>query len=225
MNPRFATAVDPVFLYVIRLIDRIENREEPVAREEFNHLRRHFETAEAALGQSKEWLLAKYALVSWIDELLIFAEWRGRDWWENNTLETELFRTREASTQFFVKAREAGALETRNALEIYYICIVLGFYGIYRTELSLGSGSERGSHFLQDLGLPPTRELWARQTKAALQLQQGRPSISVDSKPGDAPPLEEKFECIASWLVTLVLAVSLFFVSFYLFGTVSGPGS
>jgi type VI secretion system protein ImpK len=223
MHPRFSAHVDPIFLYVIRLLERIGEREEPVPREEFNQIRSRIEAASAALGQSREWELARYALVSWIDEMLIFAEWKGKEWWENNTLEIELFRTRDASTHFFMQAKEASTLESRDALEVFYICVVLGFHGIYRDEMSRAFQSEHGSHFLQDLGLPPTRELWAKQVRASLQLQQGRPRIPVAPKPGAAPPLEEKFDCISAWLVTAVLTAALFFTSWYFLYTSSGP--
>ena len=45
--------------------------------------------AEAALGGGLEWELAKYALVSWIDEILVETPWSGRDWWSNNVLEVQ----------------------------------------------------------------------------------------------------------------------------------------
>lgn len=225
MNPRFAAQLDPIFIYVIRLLERIEEREEPVPREEFNLIRQKLETAGAALGNSAEWELAKYALASWIDEVLMFAEWRGKDWWVNNTLEIEFFRTREASTQFFSRAKEAASHASRDALEVFYICVVLGFYGIYRDEQSEEFRSDRGSRYLEDLGLPSSRELWAKQTKASLQLQQGRPRIPVEPKPGTAPPLEEKYSCIASWLVAIVLTLAVFFGAWYHFVVNGTPAS
>ena len=75
MTPEFARAVDPVFLYVINLLERVGSDEAVSAPEERVRIRAELDRAEALLGQSRDWELAKYALVTWIDEVLIEAPW------------------------------------------------------------------------------------------------------------------------------------------------------
>ena len=99
------------------------------------------------------WELAKYALVAWIDDVLIEAPWPGRDWWENNSLEFAYFNTRDRATQFFKRAKQAAQLTRRDALEVFYVCVILGFRGLYAMPEAA---------FLADqLDLPPDLESWA----------------------------------------------------------------
>ncbi len=132
MTPDFAIAVDPVFLHVLGFVDRISQGENPPPREERQTVQNFLRQAEAQLGQRQDWELAKYALVCWIDDLLIEAPWEGRNWWKENALEVEAFNTRVRATEFFVKANNASNLTRRDALEVFYVCVVLGFRGLYR---------------------------------------------------------------------------------------------
>ena len=96
-------------------------------------IRSRLDHAEAQLGRTPDWLLAKYALVAWIDEMLIVdAPWRDRDWWNENKLEWEIFQTNSRYDLFYKKAKEAFALPQKDALETFYVCVVLGFRGLYR---------------------------------------------------------------------------------------------
>jgi len=81
MNASFAKFVDPIFIYVIRLLERIEQHDEPDFQEVKSHIRSHFDRAERDIGNTQEWELAKYAIAAWVDEVLIFSEWEGSQWW------------------------------------------------------------------------------------------------------------------------------------------------
>jgi predicted Rdx family selenoprotein len=51
MTPKFSEAVDPVFLHVLRLLERIERGETPSAKEERQRIRDLITQAEGHLGQ------------------------------------------------------------------------------------------------------------------------------------------------------------------------------
>jgi type VI secretion system protein ImpK len=206
MTPEFALAVDPIFLHVLELLERIERNETPSAKDERSRVRSQIDRAEAMLGRKPDWELAKYALVSWIDDLLIEAPWDGRQWWEENALEVELFNSRDAFSKFYVQAEEAQKLTKKDALEVYYVCVVLGFRGLYRD-----SNAEA-----ELLGLPASLEEWARKTAMAINLGLGRPPITVNSRPGEgAPPLEGRFNLVGMSIVAVILtAVTLMFAEF-----------
>ena len=105
MTPHFAKAVDPVFEYVLALLDRIEHQENPSPEQTQSFIRGTLlSRADQQLGQSEEWRLARYALVCWIDEMLTIAPWQGRDWWVNNVLEYSLFQTADRALLFFTRA-------------------------------------------------------------------------------------------------------------------------
>jgi type VI secretion system protein ImpK len=209
MTPKFAQAIDPVMLHVLGLLDRISREERPSAPDERLRIRALIDQAEALLGASEQWQLGKYAVVAWIDEMLVDAPWDGRDWWSNNVLEVELFSSRECYDRFYILAKDAGALANRDALEVFYICVVLGFRGLYRDP-------EFSRSTIQNLGLPPDVESWARQAAMSIRLGQGRPQIA--GKKRDligAPPLRGRYFALWSGLALAMAATVLVVMLFY----------
>jgi type VI secretion system protein ImpK len=200
MTPKFSEAVDPTFLHVLRLLERIDRGETPSAKDERQHIRGWIDQAEALLGQGPDWQLAKYALVAWIDEVLIEADWDGRSWWTDNALEQEIFSERRAFHQFYLKSREASMLPKKDALEVFYVCVVLGFRGLYRDPVE--AIAEAQSHHL-----PDDLESWARQTSMAIKLGQGLPPITDKGlMPAGAPALESQAFFVSSLLFGVILA-------------------
>ncbi|MGQ9575793.1 MAG: DotU family type IV/VI secretion system protein [Thermoguttaceae bacterium] len=202
MTPEFAKGIDPIFLYVFGLVDRVERGEQPAPEEERVRIRGLVDQAEAIWGHTPDAELAKYAVVSWIDEMLIIeVPWQGSEWWKNNALEWEYFKTQDRSEQFYLKAREASGLRKKDALEAFYICVVMGFRGLYRDP-------NRAAALTEALQLPADLETWARQTSMAIQLRLGRPPISEVSVPIEgAPPLNGPFSLIWASVAGLVLSV------------------
>jgi len=202
MTPKFAQAIDRIYLHVLGLLERMERNEPIDASEQRAHIRSWLDRAEAMLGQTTDWQLAKYALVAWIDDVLIEAPWEGRKWWEENALEVEYFNTRDAYTAFYAKATDASMLTHKDALEVFYICVVLGFRGMYR-DPSVAVMAEQ-------LRLPADLGTWAKQVSTAIRLRQGRPPITEAGSPGEgAVPLEGKFQLVGSTLIGVILAAFL----------------
>ena len=75
MTPKHSIAVDPVFLHVLNLLDRIQDGSDPDPREEKIQIRALLDQGEALIGSGENWELTKYALVSWIDEVLVSSSW------------------------------------------------------------------------------------------------------------------------------------------------------
>jgi type VI secretion system protein ImpK len=200
MTPKFSEAVDPVFLHVLRLLERIERGETPSAKEERQRIRDLITQAEGHLGQAPDWQLAKYALVAWIDEVLIEAAWDGGSWWKENALEQEIFSGMKAYHQFYTRAKDATALPRRDALEVFYVCVVLGFRGLYRDPVEAVAEAE-------SMGMPGDLETWARQTSTAIKLGQGLPPVAEKGTvPNGAPALESKAFFISYLLIGVILA-------------------
>jgi len=199
MTPQFAKAVDPIFLHALGLLDRISRDEAPSPQDERMHVRGWIDQAEAMLGQSDEWRLAKHALVYWIDEVLIDAPWEGRNWWSENPLEVELFNSRLANEQFYHRAKEAGALPRKDSLEVFYVCVVMGFRGLYRDPMAAAMLAE-------PRGLPADLETWAKQTSLAIRLGVRPPIQATGALGPSAPPLGGQSLLIASCMGTVVLA-------------------
>lgn len=186
MDAKFAEACDVVFAVALDLRERISVSEGDSAQEERSKIKAAIEAAEGVVDRSNpEWDLAKYALVAWIDDQMVHAPWEGNKFWDDNPLEVEYFYERVAYTEFFVKAKEAAKQPKRNALEVFYLCVVLGFRGLY------GPPPEKWMEVdPKDHGLPPDAEAWAREIKGQLRLQAGRPPIDPKKQPIDhAEPL------------------------------------
>jgi type VI secretion system protein ImpK len=76
---------------------------------------------------------ARYALVAFIDEQVMRSEWSGRAEWMSRPLQLDLYRENTAGENFFVRLRALLRTADRPvAVEIYYLCLVLGFQGAYR---------------------------------------------------------------------------------------------
>jgi type VI secretion system protein ImpK len=205
MTPRFARAVDPIFKYVLDLLDAIHRGEKPPAHEERLAIRGLLEHAEAILGRRREWDLARYAIVSWIDEMLVEVAWPGAEWWSNNVLEMELFNSRLCFEEFYLKAKEASTLPQRDALEVFYLCMMLGFRGLYREP-------EIAQSFIESHSLPPDMEAWARQVSLSIRVGQGRPELAPPKRDlGNAAPLTQRSFPVWCWVSAVIALLGTLF--------------
>ena len=210
MSPDFSAAVDPIFMYVLSVMDGIEEGRAPSAEDVSSRVRGLIDQAENRLGKRDDWELAKYAIVAWVDDLLIEAPWEGRTWWEQNRLEFQLFRSADAFTAFYLQAKNATEFSKKDALEVFYICVVLGFRGLYGDHSAMADA--------EDFGLPRSLDEWARRTSMAIQLGQGRPPLIEQGRPGPgAPPLEGKYLLIASGIVCVMLLAIAGFTAWNVF--------
>ncbi len=200
MTPKHSLAVDPLLLHMLSLLDRISTGQDPNPHEERIRMRALLDQGEAIVGVGRDWQLSSYALVAWIDEMLVDSSWSQKDWWSNNVLEMELFNTRSCSEQFFINAQEASTLPRRDALEVHYVCVVLGFRGLYREP-------QVAAMLADQMGLPRELTAWAKQTSMSIRLGQGRPPLRGPSREVEgAPPLKPKSRLVWPWVTASMLA-------------------
>ena len=73
---------------------------------------------------------ARYAIVAFIDERILKSNWPGRAEWMNSPLQLQLYREYTAGENFFARMRVLlQHPQAIAALEIYYLCLALGFTG------------------------------------------------------------------------------------------------
>lgn len=92
---------------------------------------------------------AKYAFCAAIDEAVLSSQMNIRDTWERRPLQLLLFGDQLAGEHFFDKleaARNEGANRI-NALEVFHMCLLIGFKGRYLLE-----GPEKLKYLTQQLG-------------------------------------------------------------------------
>lgn len=88
----------------------------------------------AAPGEVEE---VRFALVVWADETLLRREWPGRNEWQQQTLQLELYRTARGGNEFFEHLAQLRP-EQNSAREVYLLAMLLGFEGQYA-----GASAER----------------------------------------------------------------------------------
>jgi len=71
---------------------------------------------------------ARFAVLSWVDELIMTSAWPQRGQWQHLML--KYYQTVNAGKQFFERL-ERVPVGARDIREIYYICLALGFQGKY----------------------------------------------------------------------------------------------
>lgn len=77
---------------------------------------------------------AKFAVVAFIDETIISSSWPQKDRWVSKPLQLELYNQYDAGEAFFTRLDELRERPKSNAeaLEVYYLCMTLGFKGKYQ---------------------------------------------------------------------------------------------
>lgn len=73
---------------------------------------------------------ARFALVAWVDEIVLRSSWSGRDAWEREPLQLQLFATNKAGDEFYDHL-ERLLPDQLAAREIYFLCLAMGFEGAY----------------------------------------------------------------------------------------------
>lgn len=125
--------------------------------------------------------LAKFAFCATADEIILRSQFKIRDAWELRPLQLTLFGEQLAGETFFTKLenlRAQGAAHVQ-ALEVYHMCLLLGFQGKYMIE-----GTEKLKYLTARLGdeiasMKGERAVfaphWDRPDKVAHQLKSETP--------------------------------------------------
>jgi type VI secretion system protein ImpK len=81
--------------------------------------------------RAEQFLGIRYALVCWLDEIFTLdSPWEAE--WNERKLEVALYGTNDRAWKFWDQARQAEARPQVDALEVFFLCVVLGFCGELR---------------------------------------------------------------------------------------------
>ena len=77
---------------------------------------------------------AKFALVVFLDETILGSQWSELETWRDNPLQLSLFGERGGGSRFFTELEKLRAMgnQKRDVMEVYHLCLALGFHGQYR---------------------------------------------------------------------------------------------
>ncbi len=173
MNDRCSRLAYPVISYGLALLERVERGAAPNLAREQAVLKDMLLTEETALRSdggddagfdglvvprtaNQRFLGIRYALVCWLDELFTTrSSWKEE--WNEHKLEVKLYGSNDRAWKFWEQARLAQTRSTTEALEVFYLCVMLGFRG------ALGEQPEQLGTWLaasrQRLGQVSEREL------------------------------------------------------------------
>ena len=127
--------------------------------------------------------LARFAVIAWVDEVILGSSWGGKGQWQRDQLQRRFYQTTEAGEIFFQRLNTVG-IHQNEVREVFYLCLALGFTGQYcnpgdemlleqlkGSNLKLITGSSVALPTISTMTLfPETR------TKAKMPEQRGRSS-------------------------------------------------
>ncbi len=128
----------PGFMLVLNLQSGRNLGAAKVLRQRIQQFLLKIEKAAAAAGyREKSINKALFALVAFLDETIISANWAEKHVWRENPLQIERYQNFNAGEEFYTHLEEMLRRPAAEAevLEVYYLCLVLGFRGQYmRTQ-------------------------------------------------------------------------------------------
>jgi type VI secretion system protein ImpK len=230
MRDDMADLVHPVFNYGLKLKDRLERGERCDLLTEQSALKALLQTEmqarkladfgadgldQTSLGAARMtdvgrrtvspevFLGVRYALACWLDEIFILdTPWSVE--WNERKIEEAMYGTNDRAWKFWEQARRAEARPGTDALEVYYLCVMLGFRGDLREEPDKLSG-------------------WVKATSGAIGKGQGQEfPVPPELEPQvNVPPLRgrerlQRMILFAGILLTLVAPIITFLLVFQL---------
>lgn len=144
---------------------------------------------------------ARYALAAFLDEMIMSVPSPHRDAWSARPLQYEFFREHIAGVEFFnrLEALRRSVPHSKDLLEVFYLCLVLGFEGQYKLQ-----GREKLKELVDGL---------------ALQIQPKSGEVPLLSPHGKRP--DELIEMVKQGIPSWVIVVSCLAVLFFFYVSVS----
>jgi type VI secretion system protein ImpK len=133
-----ADLVHPIFRRGLRILERLRRGEAAKLnmRNEQGGLRKEFKvTGPADAPAANQALGIRYPMACWLDERFIMDD--DSPWQEEfrqESIEWALFRSVDRAWKFWEQAKLAETEGNADALEVFYLCVMLGFRGDYRED-------------------------------------------------------------------------------------------
>jgi len=161
----------------------------------------------ARRGYAKEDVYeANFAVVAFLDEVVLSSQDASRSQWARKSLQEELFDQRSAGELFFKHLEELRAHrdspQLAEVLEVYYLCLLLGYEGRYAV------GSKAELHLLMDNLRERIERIFGRNPEFSPDA--GLPDQAPAAPAADPLPRQLQFAALAAAVFAL-----LCFIGFY----------
>ena len=106
-----------------------------ILKERIQNLLDQFEREARCTGIDSENIqMTRFALVAFTDETILGSDWEYRDDWQAEPLQLKLYNSYNAGEEFFTRLNQLRlhTRENADALELYYLCLSLGFKGKFQ---------------------------------------------------------------------------------------------
>ncbi len=206
MREEIADLVYPIVAYAVQALQSVQRGDRVDMGAVQSELRGRLKTASEAQrwpdygGDGDRFLGIRYGLTCWLDELFL-RESPWHDQWNERKLEESLYGSNERAWKFWFQAKLAQMRPNSDALEAFYLLVMLGFRG---------EGPEK----------PDTVATWRDAAEAQLQRSASQPWAGPQElQPEMVVTPRRGRERLRTVLVLLIGAVALIvpFVSFFLF--------
>lgn len=134
-DQRLAEIFAPCFTLILKLRASDEFGDPDALRRRTKELLDDAEREALRTGVSPDDIrMAKFALVAFIDETVLSSDWSRKEAWASTPLQLELYDQYDAGEVFFDRLEQLRENPRANAeaLEVYYLCMTLGFKGQYQ---------------------------------------------------------------------------------------------
>jgi type VI secretion system protein ImpK len=122
-----------IFAYVAYFLKSVETRQHDYDRVK-GDIQRLIRESEMLFSHGNfsrdDYDQARFAVCAWVDEALLKSPWEHRNLWLKDQLQRSYYNTTDAGEEFFQRLSAVG-LHQREAREVYYLCLALGFTGRY----------------------------------------------------------------------------------------------
>lgn len=150
LNP-LVQAAAPLLVLAGRLRGQVSQADVDALRRQTTHEIRAFEDrARASSVPPEDILAARYAMCTVIDEAVMNTPWGAQSGWSAQSLLVTFHREASGGEKFFQILDRISADPSRylSLLELFYICLALGFEGKYRLD---GRGASKLAEIRSDL--------------------------------------------------------------------------
>ena len=125
------------FMLILQLRSIVDYGDAGLLRQRVLELLDEFERKSLSSGiQHNKIQAAKFALTAFIDETIIGSDWENKTEWLAEPLQLKLFSCFNAGEEFFVRLNQLKERirENIDVLEVYFLCLSLGYKGKYLME-------------------------------------------------------------------------------------------
>lgn len=132
---RLAEIFSPCFTLILHLRAADEFGDFEVLRRRIKSLLDDAEREALRTGVSPDNIqISKFAIVAFIDETILSSNWSQKGDWSSTPLQLELYDQYDAGEVFFDRLGRLrqNPRESAEALEVFYLCMTLGFKGKYQ---------------------------------------------------------------------------------------------